>query len=206
MYIPPRFRQTDQAILENFIRENPFATLVSVGPDGVPLASHVPLELEIEGGVWRVHGHVSRANPQGESFGEGASALAIFQGAHHYVSNSWYDHANVPTWNYLAVHLSGKIRRQTPDEVRRSIEKLMGRYEPPASSPTSFEKLPEALIHKDLRGLIGFKMTVEKIEGKWKLSQNRDEKNYRAVIEALEKLGNADAQQVAAEMRAWPRT
>ncbi|MBK8554363.1 MAG: FMN-binding negative transcriptional regulator [Lewinellaceae bacterium] len=201
MYAPKHYQQHDLTAIEQFIRNNPFGIIISA-TGLIPEASHIPMELEKDNsGNWILTGHLSKANGQNDLLQEEQQALAIFQGPHHYISSQWYNHANVPTWNFLAVHLGGRVRRQTAEETRAAIEKMMARYEPSGQSSTSMDQLPADLLDRLFRGVQGFVMQVETISGKWKLSQNRDDESARNVIDALEKLGNDNALGIAAEMK-----
>jgi transcriptional regulator len=105
MYIPEHFNITDTSVIDDFVRANAFATVISSDADGIPIASHLPLVLEITADDTRIlHGHCARANAHWKLFEQGRHTLAIFHGAHSYISARWYKHENVPTWNYQAVH------------------------------------------------------------------------------------------------------
>jgi transcriptional regulator len=201
MYIPKHFKEDDIDETEKLIREFGFATLVSV-KDGLPIATHIPLELEKnEAGDWLLHGHIARANPQWRNFEMDGNVLAIFMGPHSYVSPSWYNHKNVPTWNYRAVHLYGKTRMIEGGELKEMLTKIMARYETAhATKPLSFKEVPQDLLEADLRALVGIEIKVERIEAASKLSQNRDDQSYVSIIEHLKKLDAYDAGRVAEEM------
>ncbi len=201
MYIPKHFEEKDLNEIEALIREFGFATLVSI-EDGLPWATHLPLELEKTAtGEWLLHGHISKANPQWKDFATMSDVLAIFMGPHSYVSPSWYNHKNVPTWNYKAVHLYGKARIIEGDELKNMLHKIMARYENAhAEKPLKFDDLPTDMLQKDLNGLVGFEIKVERMEAASKLSQNRDAESYTNVMEHLKKMGAYDADKVAEEM------
>lgn len=201
MYIPEYFAEKDLNAVAALIGEFGFATLVSQAEDR-PLATHLPLELEVdETGRWSLFGHMARANPQWRNFAGGQQVLAIFMGPHAYISPSWYDHKNVPTWNYLAVHLYGKARLLEGEVLREKLKRLMQRYETSqAAQPLSFDELPQPLIEKDLNSIAGFEITVEKIEAAAKLSQNRNEASYNRITERLKELDQYNARRIAAEM------
>ena len=201
MYIPPHFKETDLAEVKALIREFGFATLVSI-KDNEPWATHLPLELittKREG--WMLRGHVARANPQWRNFTEGNILLAIFMGPHSYVSPSWYNHKNVPTWNYKAVHLYGKPTILEGEKLENMLQDLMKRYENLHSEkPLNYSELPAELLEKDLRGLVGFEIRIERIEAVSKLSQNRDSESYEGVIQSLRKTKAYDSEKIASEM------
>lgn len=201
MYIPPHFKETDVNEIESLIREFGFATLVSI-KDSLPWATHVPLELVTdEGDHWILRGHIARANPQWKNFETMSDVLAIFMGPHTYVSPSWYNHRNVPTWNYKAVHIYGKATFVEGEKLEAMLRKLMSRYETAhAEKPQGYDEIPPNILEKDLRGLVGFEVKVERIEAASKLSQNRDSENHQSVIDNLKKTDAYDAKRIAEEM------
>jgi transcriptional regulator len=200
MFIPSHYRNNDIQSIVNFVRNNPFA-IVSTSGAGLPEATHIPIEVvETESGLI-LQGHVSRANPHWKDFEMNHRALAIFSGPHTYVSSAWYNHANVPTWNYMAVHDSGPIEIVSEKELYQSLQKLMNHYEGNRENPVIIENLPAEMIDKYLKGIVGFNIHVEKLEGKWKLSQNRDKEDFENSIKELEKVNDINAKLVADEMK-----
>lgn len=197
MYIPKHFENTDAKQIDEFIRQNSFATLVTQGEDK-PLASHIPLELSEDGK--RLHGHVARANQQWKTFNSTDEALVIFTGPHTYVSSSWYDHENVSTWNYVAVHVYGTIRIIEGDELYNALKKLTDKYEKNSERPVSVEKMPSEYVNNSVRGIVGFEITIKAVQATSKLSQNRNEKSYQNIIKELEKRGD-QANQIAELMK-----
>ena len=140
MYIPKYFRNNNQQEIEAFISKNTFAVLVTY--DGQkPVATHLPLELETAiNGEKVLRGHIARGNPQWRSFENNHQALAIFSGPHSYVSSSWYNHINVPTWNYIAVHVYGQIKILTEEEVYASLKNLINKYEVVSKNPVTIKR------------------------------------------------------------------
>lgn len=201
MFIPAYYRNNDLSEIKSFIRKNSFATLITCGSEN-PEATHIPIELiEQNNEEAFLQGHISRANQQWKSFSDKSSVLAIFQGPHSYVSSSWYNHVNVPTWNYMAVHVYGKIKIIEGDELYLSLKDLVDRYETISEKPIKVEELPEDMMSKYMKGIVGFRIAIEKIEGKWKLSQNRDKEDQQNIIRQLEKLEDVNARLVAEEMK-----
>src|SRR6185295_7451302 len=201
MYIPNYFRNKNLPALENFIRQNPFAVLVNQH-DGKPWATHIPVELEKnETGENVLWCHVAKANPQWKVFESNPDALVIFSGPHHYISSSWYNHINVPTWNFIAVHVYGKVQIMSEEKFYEALRRLVNRYEATSKTPVSVDTMPPEFIQKLIKGAVGFEISIDKIEGKWKLSQNRDDESARAVIHELEDLHDYNAQNIADEMR-----
>jgi transcriptional regulator len=204
MYIPEIYKNENQEEIQNFLHKNGFAILVNQ-TNGKLWATHIPLVLETnEKGKQILVGHLSKLNPQGESFKTNDDVLAIFSGAHTYISSSWYDHENVPTWNYLAVHVYGKVTILNYEETVNSLKKLVDKYEVISENPVRVEDLSEKKM-REARGIIGFTIEITSIEAMKKLSQNRDDKNYQNVIQELEKTNDGQAIAVAEEMKKCPR-
>lgn len=201
MHVPNYFAVTDREVIRQFMIENSFATIVSPG-SGYPVATHIPLELEVnEAGEEVLWGHVSRANPQWQLFETQPHVLAIFQSpVHHYISSSWYGHPNAPTWNYLSVHVSGSIQIITGEKLWEAVRRLTRRYEQMAEHPISLDTLPPS-VQKQMNGLVGFEVHIDKVEAAFKLSQNRNEADYDNIIRELEALGTATASHMAGIMR-----
>lgn len=186
MYIPRAFRQDDVDELVAFMRAHSFITLVSV-LEGAPFASHVPVMVRRDGDAVTVHGHLARANPHWRAFGAGES-LAVFTGPHAYVSPSNYEQReSVPTWNYIAVHASGPVAAlhaaddpvALEHEMRAIIQAYEGAYE------QQWDSLSERYREGMLQGVVGFTMTVTRLEGKAKLSQNRSALDQHHVAATL---------------------
>lgn len=202
MYIPKYFRVDDAAEIEKFISENGFATLITGGE--YPAATHIPIELEKnEAGEKVLNGHIAKANPQWKTFASNPNVLVIFQSTvHHYISSSWYDHLNVSTWNYMSVHVSGKIKIIDDEQLRGMLDRLTSKYEAISDHPRLFKSLPEEYIDQQMKAIVGFEVKIEKIEASYKLSQNRDEKNLQNIIRELELLNDHNATEMSKQMRA----
>ncbi|QHW00676.1 FMN-binding negative transcriptional regulator [Spirosoma endbachense] len=201
MYIPHAFQETDRPTLLQFIRDNSFALLVTTGHDGIPVATHLPIELLADtDGQFQLVGHLAKANPQWKLLGQDRPALAVFSGPHSYISSSWYDHVNVPTWNYLSVHITGRTSMLSDDETLDFLRQQVDRYEAHSRHPVSVESMTADYVRKQMRGVVAFKMTIDTMQGAAKLSQNRDDKNYQSIISELRQTGNADAEKMANEM------
>ncbi|MEY2631306.1 MAG: Protease synthase and sporulation protein 2, partial [Bacteroidota bacterium] len=126
--------------------------------------------------------------------------LAIFSGAHTYISSSWYDHENVPTWNYLAVHVYGKVRVYNHEEALDFLKKLVDKYEAKSETPVRVENLSEKTM-REAHGIVAFEIEITSLEAQKKLSQNRDDKNYKNIIEELEKTKENQAIAIAEAMK-----
>ena len=198
MYVPGHFRQTNETLLEEFVASNSFGILIT-GAGENQIASHLPMLLE--GG--KLVGHVARANPQALHLAEGGDAMAIFHGPHAYVSPAWYaDSVNsVPTWNYTAVHVYGKpVVVSDPERVKEYLTKLVAYYEAGGSEPWTFD--PQTpYIGKMLNGIVAFEIPVARMDGKFKLSQNREFSDRGRVMWKLKESQSEADQQVAAWMK-----
>ena len=199
MYIPELYKNENQEDIQNFIHQNGFGILVNQ-TDGKFWATHIPLLLEEKDGKQNLVGHVSRENPQAESFKTNDEVLAIFSGAHSYISSSWYDHENVPTWNYLAVHIYGKLKIHSLDETIEALKRLVNKYEAKSEKPIRIEDLSNKTMLQ-ARGIVSFEIEITAIEAKKKLSQNRDDKNYKTIISKLENSNDFQSIEVAKEMK-----
>lgn len=202
MHIPKMFKVEEAADILDFIQKNGFATLISVNPDGLPIATHIPIAVEMLAENTPVlRGHVSRANPHAQLFDNNQTALAIFTGAHTYISSSWYEQENVSTWNYSVVHVYGQIRVLTVDELRNDVEKLTAKYEKSVEKPFLVPQMSPEMVNAQLKGIVGFELTMSDVQAQAKLSQNRKDTDYQHIIKQLEKTDDAQAHQVATEMR-----
>jgi transcriptional regulator len=199
MYIPELYKNENQEDIQNFIHQNGFGILVNQ-TNGKLWATHIPLLLEEKDGKQILVGHVSKINPQVESFQVNDEVLAIFSGAHSYISSSWYDHENVPTWNYLAVHVYGKLTIYNHEQAVDSLKKLVDKYEAKSKNPIRIEDLSSKTM-REARGIIAFEIEITAIEAQKKLSQNRDDKNYKNIISELEKTNDNQAIAIANEMK-----
>ena len=199
MHIPEIYKNENQADIEQFIDKNGFSILVNQ-TNGKLGATHIPLVLEHKKGKQFLVGHVSKLNPQAESFKTNEDILAIFSGINAYISSSWYDHENAPTWNYIAVHVYGKIRLHSHEEAIEALKKLVDKYETNSENPVRVENLSEKTM-REVRGIVSFEIEISSIESVKKLSQNRDDKNYNNIISELQKTNENQAIAVAEAMK-----
>ncbi|ADW71192.1 FMN-binding negative transcriptional regulator [Granulicella tundricola] len=199
MYTPKTNAEEDLPTLRKFVRDNPLCALVTGGAKGM-VASHIPMVLHEEaGGFGVLRGHVARANPQWKEFAAGEEALGIFTGPQHYISASWYPEKlthgrEVPTWNYVAVHAYGPLRAvEDPAWLLEHLRTLTDENEVIAAVPWKVADAPTEFIAKLCGGIVGLEMQVVRVEGKWKVSQNRNERDAAGVMEGLDGLGTAEA-------------
>ena len=208
MYIPDAFRQDDPALLAAAIRGCGLGVLVTLGDDGL-MASHVPMLLDPDPAPHgTLRGHLASPNKQARGAAEGVAALAIFTGPDGYITPSWYETkrrtgAVVPTWNYIAVHAYGPIAFfSDADRLRDIVTRLTARHEAARVEPWAVTDAPAAFIDGMLRGIVGFEIPIARLEGKWKLSQNRPPADRAGVVAGLEQDGAATlAAAVAAATR-----
>lgn len=199
MYIPKHFKMDPAEALE-FMRAHPFAILVTVA-DGIPVATHIPVQVHAaDGQVW-VTGHLAHANMQKRTFSNGTTALLIFHGPHAYISSSWYTVDEVPTWNYLAVHAYGPIRTLSERDLAADLQALLAQYEGHRERGRLWHTLPPELLERQMKGIVGFRVDVTIIEAKAKMSQNRQNVDYKRIVERLEESTDVMAHAVAAWMR-----
>jgi transcriptional regulator len=198
MYVPGYYKNTNAEEVKDFVRQHSFGTLVSHTGEKL-WGTHLPLELTTDGKF--LHGHMSKGNQQWKNVHNDDEVMAIFTGPHTYISSSWYDHENVPTWNYIAVHVYGRLRVIEGDELFQSLKSLLDRYEKDSERPVSMESMTPEYLQKSLLGLVGFEITITNIEAAYKLSQNRDQKNHGNIIGELEKRKDNDSHLVAEEMK-----
>ena len=191
MYNPPSFAEHDVAVMHDFIEAHPLGALVTTSASGL-FATHLPLVLDRALGRYgTLQGHIARANPHHELAGEGAEALVLFTGADSYVTPTMYaakaKHGKVvPTWNYVAVHAHGALRFvREPDALRRHLARLTARHESSRPQPWSITDAPAEYIEKQLGAIVGVEIEIARLEGKWKMSQNRSAEDVDGVIEGL---------------------
>ena len=200
MYIPEHFRLRHDADAIAFMRSNPFAILISAA-EVEPFATHLPLFVRAEGDRILLHGHVAKANPHWRYLEQHPQCLTIFHGPHSYISPSNYTaRESVPTWNYAAVHVYGNARVFSSElEVHGMLQELMATFEP--SYRAQWEELSEKFRDNMLRQIVGFEIVAGKIEGKFKLSQNRTREDQANVIASLEKSEDSAISGVARMMK-----
>jgi transcriptional regulator len=191
MYVPAYFKEDRISVLHDAIRKYGFGTLVTSSERELE-ASHLPLLLDPEPApLGTVLGHLARANPQWQRVKPGIEALAIFLGPNTYITPSWYPTKQqtgkvVPTWNYLAIHAYGTLSFfDDPVELRAHVSRMTETHEAPRDAPWAISDAPEDFVQKMLGAIIGFKLRVTRLEGKWKMSQNRPVEDVAGVLEGL---------------------
>ncbi|WP_093857462.1 FMN-binding negative transcriptional regulator [Tenuibacillus multivorans] len=197
MYIPKQFEVKDEEVIYEIMEENSFATLFSQH-QGHPYATHLPLILDKEKRY--LYGHFAKPNTQWKDI-EGQEVLAIFQGPHCYISSSWYEtNQAVPTWNYVTAHVFGKLEIIDGKEMMDSLHQMVLKYEGPNSS-YQWDQLDAHFLEGQAKGIVGFKIKIDNIEGKAKLSQNHSPERLKLVISQLEQSTSKDEREIASQMK-----
>lgn len=195
MYIPASFRESRIEILHAFICAHPFGLLISAGDGGLQ-ATPLPFQLEADGGNGTLRAHMARANPHGQALAGAAECLVVFQGEQGYVTPSWYASKQatgkaVPTWNYAAVQARGRPRVvEDAAWLRPHLERLTQAQEGRRAQPWAVDDAPEDYLAAQMKAIVGIEIPIARIEGKWKMSQNRDTADRRGVIAGLRDAGD----------------
>jgi transcriptional regulator len=206
VYVPSDFREERVEVLHDTIRKLALGTLVTAGADGL-IASHIPMLLDPAPQPFgTLSGHIARANPQAEALRAGAPALAIFLGPEAYISPGWYATKResgkvVPTWNYVAIHASGSVRFfDDAERLQALVTRLTELHEAPRPEPWAVSDAPASYIKGMLRAIVGFELAIERLEGKWKMTQNRPAADRAGVVEGLKREGrSAEVADIVAE-------
>jgi transcriptional regulator len=201
MYRPTAFQEDNVDKLIAFMKANSFATLVSI-IDGVPYASHIPLVITMQDDTIKLIGHLAKQNPQSQALD--TELLTIFTGAHAYISPTLYEkHESVPTWNYIAVHAYGIPKvimlNDSPESMNQMINEMIDTYE--ADYKSHWHSLSNGFREGMMNGIVGFEITVTRLEGKYKLSQNRSQIEQHNVSSTLLQSSDPAARAVGAEMK-----
>lgn len=205
MYIPSHFDEPRVEIMHELMRSRPLATLVTMSSQGLN-ANHIPLHLDTSSPYGTLQGHVAKANVIWKDIDTEIEALAIFHGPDSYVSPSWYptkqEHGKVvPTWNYAAVHAYGRLRIiEDPAWIRAQLNALTNQQEAAFPTPWKPEDAPAEYIDRMIEAIVGIEIVIDRLQGKWKISQNQPSQNRQGVIVGLQTSGSVDALEMAAWM------
>ncbi|MBL3730673.1 FMN-binding negative transcriptional regulator [Lysinibacillus sp. HST-98] len=200
MYVPKYYKVSDLEEIKEFIQHNSFATIVSIRK-GKPIAAHIPVLLKKIENDYYLTGHLAYGNPLWKTFEEVQDILVIFNGPHAYISSSWYEHENVPTWNYQAVHVYGQASLIEGIALEQDLTSLLEKYESFRENPVLWDKLSPELLQQEMKGIKGFKIKVEEVQAAYKLSQNRNASDYAHIIKELYKEENPHADALAEAMK-----
>jgi transcriptional regulator len=198
MYMPEAFREERREVLVGLMRAYGFATVISQGAGGM-VASHLPVLVGVEGERIVLRSHMARANSQWRDFGAGGEVMVIFQGPHAYISPSWYvAERAVPTWNYAVVHCYGRARVvEELEAVKGIVGETVRFYEGGRERPWLLEKMPAEYVEHMAKAVVGFEVEVTRIEGKWKMNQNRAVADREGVMAGLRAEGGEMEREVA---------
>jgi transcriptional regulator len=198
VYIPQHFAETSVRELHQIIREQPFGILVTHTADGLD-ANHIPFELQPQpDSLGTLHAHIARANPLWKEVPHGADVLVIFRGPHGYISPNWYPskqetHRHVPTWNYEVVHAHGRLSVvDDPRFLGSFLARLTRRHETDEPRPWKMADAPQDYLEQMLKMVVGIQIELTRLEGKRKLSQNRETRDFEGVIHALNERGQQE--------------
>jgi len=205
MYTPAHFKIEDAAKVHALMRAHPFAILVTQGADGLT-ATHLPTVLKVDDAspLGRIECHLARPNPQWKTFAAGTEALMIFQGAEAYIRPGWYpskaEHGKaVPTWNYAAVHAYGPLRVMSDKAwLLAHVGDLTDQQEAPYAARWAMADAPESYLEVMARGIVGLTLEIARLEGKMKMSQNRDLRDRNGVVQGLSDRGEGGDAETAA--------
>lgn len=199
MYIPHHYKNENIEEVKDFLTQSSFGILIHT-VDGKPWGTHIPLELDMNtGGRDVLIGHLAKANPQWKNFENNPEVLCIFNGPHSYVSSSWYQEEEVPTWNYIAVHIYGTLKIIEGEELMRHLKKLVDKYEMGSKDPIRIENLSKNTM-KQVRGVVGFQIEINEIQAAYKLSQGR-EHDHSKIIQELGESQNPGSKGIAELMK-----
>ncbi len=202
MYQADHFRVDDVAQMHALMRGRPFAALISAGAKGL-FASHLPTVLEDDGPYGVIECHLARANPHCQDLADGREALMIFQGPQGYITPNWYpskaQHGKVvPTWNFAVVHAYGRPEvMKEHDWLLRHVTELTAQQENSEPKPWATSDAPASYIEAMLRGIVGFRFAITRLEGKWKMSQNREPQDQAGVVTGLGRRDDGDDLEIA---------
>lgn len=198
MFIPEHYKNNDIHEIHDFLKSNSFGILINI-INGKPWGTHIPLELGKNSNDADVLvGHIAKANLQSKNLIDGDEVLCIFNGPHSYISSSWYQQEEVPTWNYIAVHVYGTVKIQTSEELLTSLHELVNKYEQQSEHPISLNDMSDKTM-RQVSGIIGFEIEINDIQAVNKLSQGRSH-DHPKIISELDKQGPSE-KAVADEMK-----
>jgi len=201
MYSNPQFKTENQEEVIAFMKAHPFIIVCGTGKDGFPVATHIPVLLEERDGKLYLLAHVMRKQDHTIAFEQNAQVLAIFSGNHAYISASWYETKNVvSTWNYQAVHAKGILRFLDEQALHQMLIKLTNTFEGSSHSPAAVHHQDEQYIVKNMKAITAFEIELTDIQHVFKLSQNKNEKTYDAIMAHLSNSSNTEDTAIAAIM------
>lgn len=201
MYNLPYFKENDPEVVKEFIRQHPFAFLTGCSTDNKPVATQIPVFIDEKGGDLFLSGHMMKNTDHHKAFVQNPNVLAVFSGAHTYVSASWYENKQQgSTWNYMSVHVRGQLRFLDEKALLNTLRRTTNHFENNPHSGANFEDLPDEYVQKMVKAIVAFEIQVQEMDNVFKLSQNRDEKSFHTIINKLD-AQDADGKKIAHEMK-----
>jgi len=195
MYRLSKYQKDNPEFIFSFIQNHPFATFILKGEE--LLATHIPVLIEGDSNFWKLYAHIANHNEQLQYLKDGAEALIVFHGANAYVSSSWYKEKDISTWDYSAVHVNARIKRQSQGELENSLKRLVGKFEKEQEKPLLYEDLPEKMLKEHLPLITGFWLEPFKVEGISKLHQAFPEHDIKQIVNKLEDSGDTQEKKVS---------
>ncbi|MCG7337856.1 FMN-binding negative transcriptional regulator [Staphylococcus sp. ACRSN] len=183
MYIPKQYRKEDYQEIKDFIQRYNFATIIST-VEGRPLATHIPVNVQEDGDALYITGHVAKRNQQWKTLDKGEHILVIFQGPHAYISSTWYENDDVPTWNYQSIQVYGNSRLLKEDELITDLTRLLNKYEAHREHGATWDNMSEK-SKSQVKGIVGFRIKVTELYAAYKLSQSRSVADKDHIIDTL---------------------
>ncbi len=196
MYVPKINAWQNESEVLDFIQKNSFAILSATDDAGKIHAVHIPVLFQNHDNIPILHGHVAKGNPIIDAIEKGKLALVIFAGPHSYISSSWYANENVSTWNYLSVHVYGTLQKLSAEELLASVTQLTQIFEHGRENARTVDKM-EKMVSREIRGIVGFKLAIESLEAKKKMSQNRNDADYKNIVAKLAESSDSIDNQVS---------
>ncbi|MCM4155526.1 FMN-binding negative transcriptional regulator [Gramella sp. AN32] len=198
MYRPEKYKKDNEEFIFQFIKKHPFATLISRSENLV--ATHIPVLLQGDAVSFQLYAHIANHNEQLQSLKDGTEVLVIFHGPNSYISSSWYENKDISTWDYQAVHINGRIKLQTKQELEKSLESLVKYFEKDQEEPLYYSEIPQKMLEDHLPLITGFWIEPFKIQGIAKLHQKYKTEDINRVVKELKKSDDQIAQKLAEEM------
>ena len=197
MYTFPYYKEPDHEKVIQFVRDHPFALLAGCDHENKPVATQIPVFIDERDGKLFLSGHIMKNTDHHRAFVHNPSVLAVFTGAHTYVSASWYENKQqASTWNYMSVHAKGEMKFGDEQALLDNLKRTTAHFENNPHSGSNFDDLPGEYIQRMAKAIVAFEIEVHSFDHVFKLSQNRDEKSYDNIIEKL-KEGDADAREIS---------
>jgi transcriptional regulator len=200
MYNLPYFKENDNRVVMEFIRNHPFAFITGCDAENKPVATQIPVFIDERDGKLFLSGHIMKGTDHHKAFSYNPNVLAVFTGPHTYVSASWYDDPHqASTWNYMSVHAKGILSFKEEDALLEILKRTTDHFENNPHSGANFKDLPQEYVNKLVKAIVVFEIEILSIDNVFKLSQNRNEKSYVNIMDHLQQQG-ADAEKIAIEM------